>query len=432
MSVLRRVIQRISHRLGEGVLANVVSLYGAYLVNYAVPLVTVPYLVRTLGPEAWGTVAIAQGYGTSLSLIVEYGFNLSATREVARHRDSPERMSGLVAGVVGAKLALAAAGCLVALLVQHIIPALQAEPAILWAAVLAGVAFGLNSLWYFQGRERMEVVAGLEVATKVLAAAGVFLCVRSPRDVWLVPGLQAAACVFSSAVGLVLMYRDSTPKLPSPALVIEAIQTGWSLFLFRSSVMLYTAGNAFLLGLFAPPEAVAYFAGAEKISKAVMGLLNPFNQALFPRLTRLLKQSPEDAARLFRTNAAVVGAGGLALGVGLFAFAPLLVRLLLGASFSPSVPVLRLLAVLPLLIGMNTVLCTQWMVPLGLDMILNRVVLAAGLLNICLAALLASRFQQIGMALAVASAELFIAIACSAILLRRNSQSSVLLPESNI
>jgi O-antigen/teichoic acid export membrane protein len=44
--------------------ANVVSLYGAYLVNYAVPLVTVPYLVRTLGAGAWGLVAMAQGSAT--------------------------------------------------------------------------------------------------------------------------------------------------------------------------------------------------------------------------------------------------------------------------------------------------------------------------------------------------------------------------------
>jgi PST family polysaccharide transporter len=67
---------------------------------------------------------------------------------------------------------------------------------------------------------------------------------------------------------------------------------------------------------------------------------------------------------------------------------------------------------------MNTVLCTQWMVPLGMDTLLNRVVLAAGLLNVCLASLLASRFQQLGMAVAVASAELFIAVTCSIILYR--------------
>ncbi|HLK67796.1 MAG TPA: flippase [Bryobacteraceae bacterium] len=426
------MIRRISDHLGEGVLSNIVSLYGAYVVNYAVPLVTVPYLVRTLGPQAWGTVAIAQGYGNSLCLIVEYGFNLSATREVARHRDSPERLSDLVAGVVGAKLALVAAGCLLAMLVQRVIPSLAADAAILWAAVLAGCAVGLNSLWYFQGRERMEVVAGLDVGTKLVAASGVFLWVRHPADAWLVPGLQAAASVLTATVGLVLVCRETRLKVPRLALVHDALRSGWSLFLFQSSAMLYTAGNAFLLGLFAPPEAVAYFSGAEKISRAAMGVLNPFNQALFPRLSRLMKHSPEDALKLFRTNAAVVATGGVVLGTMLYLAAPLLVRILLGAAFQPSVPVLRLLAVLPLLIGINTLMSMQWMVPLGLYGILTRVVLSAGVLNVCLASLLASRYQQMGMAIAVVGAESFIALSCATMLWRRTPRMTISLAEPEV
>jgi polysaccharide transporter, PST family len=276
------LVHRIQAGLGERVTANVASLYGAYIVNYAVPLVTIPYLVRVLGPAAWGLVAMAQGFGNYLNLVVEYGFNLSATREVARHQNDPERIADLVAGVMSAKLVLVLGGVALALALQFAVPALQARPAVLWSGVVAGIALGLNPLWYFQGCERMRVVAALEIVTKSVAAGGVFFLVRSPADAWRVLGLQAGASLLSTGCGLVLAYREVTLRRPSAALTFSALRTGWSMFLFRSSAMLYTTGNSFLLGLFAPPVAVGYFAGAEKISKAVMGLLNPLNQAFYP------------------------------------------------------------------------------------------------------------------------------------------------------
>ncbi len=118
-------------------------------------------------PPAWGLVAMAQGLGNYLNLVVEYGFGLSATRELARNQDSPEHIAELLSGVTAAKLTLVAAGTVLAILLQHAVPALKAQrPAILWSGVIAGMALGLNPMWYFQGRERMQVVASLEVGTQ--------------------------------------------------------------------------------------------------------------------------------------------------------------------------------------------------------------------------------------------------------------------------
>ena len=55
--------------------------------NNAVPLLTVPYLTRVLGPNGWGLFGFAQSFAISLGLVAEYGFWLSASREIARHRD---------------------------------------------------------------------------------------------------------------------------------------------------------------------------------------------------------------------------------------------------------------------------------------------------------------------------------------------------------
>src|SRR6185369_10455258 len=103
---------------------------------------------------------------------------------------------------------------------------------------------------------------------------------------------------------------------------------------------LYGIGNAFLLGLFATPAHVGYFASAEKISRAFFGLLNPIREALFPRLSNLARHAPKDAARLARAGVAVMGAGGILLAVSVYIFSPMLIRLLMGQAFAPAVQVL--------------------------------------------------------------------------------------------
>jgi polysaccharide transporter, PST family len=173
---------------------------------------------------------------------------------------------------------------------------------------------------------------------------------------------------------------------------------------------LYTLGNAFLLGLFAGPTVVAYFAGPEKISRALYGLLNPVRETLYPRISKLVHTSPDQAARLARIGITVSGIGGLILGGFVFAFAPMLIKVVLGAQFAPAVTVLRLLAALPPIISVMQSVGMQWLLPLGRERAVTRTILVAGLLNIALVFLLVPAYQQIGMAWAVLCSEIFVCL----------------------
>src|ERR1700761_1838824 len=93
-------------------LHNVIALYGVQACTYALPLLTFPYLARVLGPSGWGAVVYAQAIGTVIASVVEYGFDISASRETSRHRDEPKRLSSLISGVLGAKSLLALVGIL--------------------------------------------------------------------------------------------------------------------------------------------------------------------------------------------------------------------------------------------------------------------------------------------------------------------------------
>jgi PST family polysaccharide transporter len=207
------------------------------------------------------------------------------------------------------------------------------------------------------------------------------------------------------------MYREVSFVPPSLAHTLEALKMGWSMFLFRGAVSLYTTANAFILGLFVPPSMVAFYGGAERLNKAVIAGIDPISQALYPRITHVAASDQQKAAKMARLGLLTIGGLGFSLGLAVIIFAPLAVRVLLGESYEQSIPVLRVLALLNPLIALSTVVGVQWMLPLGMDSAFNKVIICAGVLNVLLALWLAPLAGPIGMATSVVIAEAFVTIA---------------------
>lgn len=394
--------------LDGGLARNVASLYGVQFANYLLPLITIPYLTRVLGVETWGLVAFAQAFGSYIGIGIEYGFNLSATRAVAKNRESTNELANLVAGVMGARLALAFGAALLALLLESWIPLFRTHPVFLWAAVFWAVGQSFSMLWYYQGFERMRLVAMLDVAGRAAATVSVFILIHHPADGWKVLVLQSSGSLLSVVVATALVYREIPFRLPTPGLVIKTLRMGWSMFLFRGSMSLYGAGNSFILGLFASPAAVGFYAGAEKLVRALMGMLVPIHQSLYPRISHLVQTNRPAASRLARSSMFLMSSVGFILSLAALLSAPWVVPLILGNRFTASVPVLEIMAALPLLDALGTMFGVLWMVPLGLDRQFNRVIMAGGALNLILAVAFAPRFAQLGMAAAVVATEIFV------------------------
>jgi len=254
----------------------------------------------------------------------------------------------------------------------------------------------------------LRLAAGLEIGAKFAALCGVFLLVRSPQDGWKVVVLQAMAAGVSTTAGIGLAVRSFGFRFPNYQLVKDALQRGWPMFVFRSAESLYGIGNVFLLGLFAPAAVVGYFATAEKITKAMFGMLNPIRDSLYPRLSYLAASSEQAAARLARPAIALMVSAGLFLTTVLFAMAPWFIKILAGPDFAPAVPVLRLYSILPLVLSITYSVGLQWLIPLGRDAAVNRIIVGGGLLNLALSCLFAPRLGAMGMATSVLLSELYV------------------------
>jgi PST family polysaccharide transporter len=390
------------------VVKNAAALYGVQAGRKIIPLASIPYLARVLGPEGWGEVAFVTALAELIVIMIEFGFNLSATRSVARYRDEPFERGKIIMGVLSAQAILAVIGVTAALIASRFIPLLRDHGALLSAGIAYAIAQGFVPLWYFQGMERIRLAAVIEVGAKTAALGALFIFVKSPEHAWRALAIQALSPAVAVVIGLRLACAGITCR-PQWSLVTAVLKEGWHMFIFRSSESIYGVANAFLLGLYSPAVIVGYFGAAEKISKATAGLVNPIRESLYPRISNLIHRDRVEARRLATIGGALMMGAGFLLSVCLFVFAETIIAFLMGGRFEPAVLVLKILSPLPLLLG-TTFSCGQlWLLPLRRDRTVLRIGFIAAAVNLICSFTLGPRWGHVGMATSVLISESVVA-----------------------
>ncbi|MDL9998094.1 oligosaccharide flippase family protein [Variovorax sp. J22P240] len=394
--------------------------------GYIVPLAALPFLARVLGPVKLGEVVIAQSLALMLSVVIEYGFSISATREVSRHRASQEAVRTIVSNVFSAKLVLALLALLLAFCASVAVASLHDGLLVLGAWIYAA-AIGFSPSWYFQGTEKLRTFSLIDIAGKFLGVGLIFALVRGPGDASQVLLLQSIGAATATLVCIRMQYVEVRFKRPTLKQCRHGLKDGFGMFVFRLAISLYTLANVFVMGIYAAPKAVAYFASAEKLVRGASSLIGPVSQALFPRVTSLIQTDRAAAIRLVRLALAGMFAGTCLFSLGIALFAGDITRIFFGPGYEPVAELMRSLVWIIPLIGLGNVLGIQWMLSLGLDKEFNLCVIAAGAINVCAAAFAAKLYGAAGMVAASLLAESVVVLLVVATLKRKR-----LLPSSRL
>lgn len=352
------------------------------------PLLALPWLARVLEPHAFGLLMYMSLIPPLVALVMDWGFPLGAAREAARLRGDREALARLMGAVFSGKLLLALACAAASLALLPLVPHAEEHPAAYGLAVLMGVSRGISPVWFFQGAGfGMRRMAAWDVGSSLGALALTFLCIRRP-EAWPLYLLFAGLCkgLVYAALSLGLM-RAWRARL--------SLRDGWhalgrtrTLFAGAVAPVLSTSGGQLVLGYFLSAADMGLLVAVNKIVRALVSLLKPAIQTLFPELCALHGHHSPRTARLLLLF--LGGAtGGLLLAAALaWLSAPWLIRVALGTDYAGAVPVLRLMLLLAPLLGCDMVLGAQVLVPLGLEREQTLVQWGAALLGLPLAALL--------------------------------------------
>jgi len=391
-------------------LENIFSLSVLQAANYLLPLITIPFLVRVLGPERFGLVAFAQAIGLILMTFTDYGFNLSATREISINKMDKVRINEIFSSVFVIKLLFVCLSLIVLTAIILIFDKLRADWKLyyLFFGVVVGNLFFF--LWYFQGIEKMKYVTILNILAKLIFTISVFFLVRRPEHYLIVAALNSLGYILAGALSIYFAFGVFRVKLVKPSLLSlsNELKNGYYVFVSQIASMLYTNSNIVILGILTNNVSVGYYSAGEKIIKAIQYLFNPISLAIFPHISFLAENSRENALKFIRKVLYFFGAIFFIASLIMLIFAKPLVLLLLGAEYLPAIMIVRILAFLPFICCLGNIFGTQIMINFGLAHIFARIVSIAGLLNILAAFIFVPLLKHNGMAAIMLTTETII------------------------
>jgi O-antigen/teichoic acid export membrane protein len=410
-------------------LRNILSLYSVQLLSYAIPLLLTPYLARTLGPTMFGVNAIWVSIIAYLSLLSNWGFDLSASQQVAQSFNDPDHLRRIFWDTLVARGLLALGGVVILLLLFVIFPNLRAHWAVGAASSLALLGTVFTVGWFLQGMEKMGAFAIATLIGRLGSVPITFLLVHSPRDAALAAGIQAVAVCASAAASLRSAFRHAS-LLPARFDLRAAgrqIASGARLFMSTAAISLYTYTNILAVGFISGPAQAGLFDGADRIKRAGQALTGPVSTAAYPRINRLMVEAHEKAHATMAWLLIVQAGIGLLLTAGVFVSARYATAILLGPAFDKATPIIQCLSLNIFLIGVSTVLGVNIMIPLGMKRAFTTIVVSSGLINLILLSVLVRPFGAFGAALAVTLTEFLVTMAMVCYLWPMRSRAGVLL-----
>lgn len=346
-------------------------------VNLSVPLITLPYLLKVLGPDKYGLVVFAQAIASYLVILVSYGFNITAVREVSLNRDDKKKLSEIVSSVFIIKGSLFILSFLILVLICALFPSLSVHFVLLSLSMWVCLYEFLFPEWYFQGIEKMKFITIITSVFRIIFLVLIFVLIKTESDYVLVPLINGIGSIIASVISLFIVFGSHKLKiLMQPWAILSVyLKKSFPVFIYRFS-QVYIKLNKVLIGSFVGLTEVAYYDLAEKIVNVLRMPLTIIGQAVFPKNVK--DQDKNFIKKMF----SFVFGGNILLIVIIWVVAPYLALLLGGDLMKSATGIIRLLSITLIPVTFNSLFASQSLLVFGYNKQYMWAIICAGLVYV--------------------------------------------------
>lgn len=380
---------------------NMISVGVLQVANYLIPFLVLPIISRILGASLFGSVSYAQNIVTYLTLLVNYGFEYSATRQISLARDDKAHTDRLFWSVIASKSMLLVVSFVILALLPLFVPRVACDFRLYLYTALTNIGIVFFPTWYLQGVQKMDKMAWANFFIKLLGAVLVLAFVREAAAYRLYPLLLSVASIVIGIGALVYVVKHFGISRPvvTRASLREVLGAGAPIFLNNVFVSLYTTANMTILGIYAADDVIGYFSAAQRLILALnMVLVLPVSMAVYPEISRRFVASKSEGLRFLKRVILWAGLASVAAALVTYALAPWIIRIMYGNGYAPSVELLRWLSPVPVFVMLATLLTVQGLYGLGLQRWAPWVGLILAVLCVGLNVLLLPRVGVVGVA----------------------------------
>ncbi len=415
ISVQKKIYDIFSHPDFKLLFVNFTNFGIFQLVYYIVPLVTIPYIVRVIGPEKFGVVSLAQALVYYFSVIAEYGYGISGVQYIAQHQNDNLKCSEVVKNIFIIQFILMVLCYIILISIIELYSPFTVYRNIFHYSFLIVPANILLALWFYLGMEKVKYINYVTFTSRIFYIIAIFIFIRKMEDYYLIPILNSLSYILAALYSLFLMVKKFRIRFNAnvPVKVIDYLKRDKSIFISHFFMNLYRNSNILILGLIASEAAVGFYSAGEKIIKAIQGTFTPITQVLYPYVSRIKVTSIGRSIKIIKNLTIIIACCGAAISLLIVLFSKKITLLAFGPDFLTTSKIISISSGVVFFGVINYVIGIIYMTNYSLKREFAKSVIITGIMNIISCSLLSYLWDEIGTAISFASTELILLLVMS-------------------
>ena len=323
-------------------------------------------------------------------------------------KDNADQKAAIFSAVMVVKFLLVISVALVYTAIIFMFPRFQLE----WEvyALSYGVVIGqaLFPDWFFQGIEKMQFIAILNVLAKVIFTALIFFFVISVQDYSLVPLYTSIGYIIAGFISFAISLKYVKIKKPSKLLMKELMIESKSIFVSNIAARLFNSANIFIVGIVAGDSIAGIYGSFEKLFTASKGFFGPLMQAIFPWLSK--QNSVKQRSSIVKLAPVMLLLAAIYTVTVLFFGDIILDFLFNDSAINDYVLAFKILSIGTVFAAANMVMLSLYFPAIGDYITRMNILFFGGIFNVIFAFILVSFWPIYGIVIAVITTEFLLAV----------------------
>jgi PST family polysaccharide transporter len=264
-----------------------ISLYTNNAVNYLLPLVIIPYIIKIVGIESYGYLVFGLALSSYFKVLIDFGFDITITKQIIKSNFEPEKISEIFSIVVISKVILLAISLLI---FSVILPFLPITSKIGYVFFYLNFIFVFSSVLnvnaYFYASHNIKYITITNAISKALYLLSLVLFLKSNNQIQLLALLSSMSWILPNLILFIIsIYKFKIRfKIVDFKKNIDLIYESKNAFISELAVSFYGTTNLFIMGLFFPGTITGIYGAIEKVYNAFTNIISSANYVLYPIL----------------------------------------------------------------------------------------------------------------------------------------------------
>lgn len=368
------------------------------------PIITTPYLARTLGANGTGTFGYTVSIVTYFILFGSLGLSLYGQREIAYVQNDRKKRSKTFLELAIFRITT----IFLSTIIYYFLFARSGQYSFYYKILLLDLlATGLDISWFFQGIEDFKKIVLRNLIIRTLSIISIFVFIHTEDDLAKYIFIYAASNIISNFLLWINIHKYIDFNEIKNIEIKKHIRPILILFIPQIAIQIYTVLDKTMIGFILDDMSeVGYYEQAQKIIKMLMTVITSFATVMLPRIASFYVNGEHDKIKeyMYRTFNFIYFLG-IPMICGLVVVASNFVPLFFGKGFDEVVPIMQIMSLIVLFIGFSGVIGNQYLLATKKQKEFTESVILGCVINFVLNLILIAKYKSIGATIATVIAE---------------------------